>query len=394
MKEANVRLTWEHHPIVNQLREAISLGEFCAASTIDQADNLLMSNDPINQKLGIQMYRLAMPDYPEMVEHWLDQHLERFSPQSDSHPRIIHSALWNDRTAFWHSQRREKVDTMLRQASLGLKHHDFGLNRVSIWVLGDVATLRPDLYDSARLSVVQHAKCTSHASIYLFGLEKFFCPLRHSFGQEASFQNSIYSYAEDSEGFLGLKKRAQGLLRSVNSSTEITITSRDVSSANSRQKVKLANQGLDSVSIDVSTEKLTQLALGFNMKQLWMLRDTALLYPDLAANIFQSLLPIIKSNTDGDYTRTTAVTLTDCVIQQPEELEEQALQLVKGFFEQSDNEGTESVLLHMLYPLTFHWIKSDKKKLESLLDTLYQHTNNNAVEHLISLQKQDITRFT
>lgn len=333
--------------IFSAVKSNITKGITSIDEAIWMADRLFQSSDPAVVKTGIHIYRFCMWQNSAVAEEWMKRAEPLFN---HGHPRIRHSAVWNLRTASW--QDSKFAQTGLEFAQKGLKDTDAGVQRASMWALGDFVVNDPNLFIPAYNSLNQFLVSDPKESNYLFALERFFRSLKIPYGSDPRFQDSIAHMRKESNGYPGLRARSAVLLDDNVSKEEEKI---DMELVSKKYRKAVESTALDTVSPDqafVSTTRDFQRSDTFakGLNNLRLMKYLVWLSEDLNQP-FEVLAQTLSDKRDGDLSRSASVIMADCSIRKPHEIDHSAAEAVKSFFEQSDIDGSQIIVQLVIDPI-------------------------------------------
>lgn len=310
---------------------------------------LIKEDEALKKKLGIQLIRFCLKDNPELANQWVYD----LSPSllKDPHPRVRHSTLWNIRTALWQDPRLAR--TGLSFAKMYLKDDDPAVQRVSIWLHGDSVLNDPSLYDDSSHSINDFLEESDKESNRIFALEEFFVPLKSRYSATNEYRSSVERLMSKSDGYPGVKARCSQIL-----DTRFGINSSDISSTEARFDSRLKPGIIKSLVEKKRYQEVSKVILddllktdhfSVKMKNIWLLRDLVWIDPEISTSVFNSLVPIILENRDGDLTRTTTVLMGDCFFLNPDQLHKDGFRTIYAFFCSNQNDGSQIVVSQMLH---------------------------------------------
>ena len=360
--------------IFSTIKDAIKSGEIEIEDALHAANDLFKSTDPAQVKTGIHIYRLCMWREPSVAKEWIDIAPLLFN---HSHSRIRHSTIWGLRTASW--QDSQFSSSGLAFAQQGLKDEDLGVQRASMWALGDFVLNDPNLFSLAYNSLNQFLAESPKESNYLFAMERFFRSLKVSFGDDPRFRDTVSRMKKESNGYPGLRARTAALLNEKVSVSESQI---DTELITEKYKRNINSTTLVRLPTDKSlivAARSFQAARTFmeGINCLKLMKYLVWLSEDFSEP-FEILAETLTDKRDGDLSRSVSVIMADCVIRKPDEMAETASQTVKNFFQQSDNDGSQIIVQLILDPVR-HGSQSTQKVVENLMPVLHKYADNRSV---------------
>jgi hypothetical protein len=343
---------WDSHTHLLEARENLASPTQAIIVDIEQKGfELLDSTDPYKVKLGIQMLRTCIWHDTQLAQDWIKVHSK--SLLEHSNPRVRHSALWNIRASVW--QNPEFADQVKEIARTKLIDSDPAVQRVAVWVLGDSVVNDPKLFNSANMSVFNYLTSSDKESSTLFALEEFYMPLRSIFSREAGYLESISQIKALNNYNIGIKARCANAL---GESFQITWEDRDALKNRLMGVFRESEIGdyLENEKFTVALQRLNtdlKSTLMFNtgMKNLWLVKDLLWLSDSNSIGTYLFLKEFALKNTDGDFTRTISVVLSDCTYQNTEIIAPYAIKFVEEFFKINDNDGSQIVMAQTLSSL-------------------------------------------
>lgn len=360
--------------IFSTIKDGIKSGQIGIEDALHTANDLFKSIDPAQVKTGIHIYRLCMWREPSVAKEWIDIAPLLFN---HPHPRIRHSTIWGLRTASW--QDPQFSASGLTFAQQGLKDKDLGVQRASMWALGDFVLNDPNLFPLAHGSLNQFLAESPKESNYLFAIERFFRSLKISFGDDPRFRDAVSRMKKESNGYPGLRARTTAIL-----DEEVSLKESQVDETLVAEKYKRNINGTTLVQLPTD-KSLIVAARSFQAARTFMeginclklMKYLVWLSEDFKEP-FEILAETLKDKRDGDLSRSVSVIMADFVIRKPDEMAEAASQTVRNFFEQSDNDGSQIIVQLILDPVR-HGSQSAQKVVENLVPILHKYADNRSV---------------
>ena len=361
--------------IFSSIKDGIKSGEIKIEDALHTADDLFKSKDPAQVKTGIHIYRLCMWREASVAKDWVDK-----APAllKHPHPRIRHSTIWGLRTASW--QDAQFSASGLSFAQQGLKDEDLGVQRASMWALGDFVLNDFNLFPLAYGSLNQFLARNPKESNYLFAVERFFRTLKVPFGYDPRFRDAVSRMRKESDGYPGLRARTAAMLDENVSVKESQV---DTTLITEKYKRNINNTNL----VQLPTNKsLSVVARNFQAARTFMggidclklMKYLVWLSEDLKEP-FEILAQTLTDKRDGDLSRSVSVIMADCVTRKPNEMAGDASQTARNFFKQSDNDGSQIIVQLILDPVRHEGDQSAQKVVENIMPELHKYADNRSV---------------
>ena len=361
--------------IFSTIKDGIKSGEIGIEDALRTANDLFKSKDPAQVKTGIHIYRLCMWRESSVAKEWIDKAPALFNYP---HPRIRHSTIWGLRTASW--QDPQFSASGLTFAQQGLKDEDVGVQKASMWALGDFVLNDSNLFPLAYRSLDQFLAGSPKESNYLLAMERFFRSLKLPFGYDPRFRDAVSRMRKESDGYPGLRARTAAMLDENVSVKESQV---DETLVTEKYKRNINGTSLAQLPTDKS---LIVVARNFQAANTFMgginclkiMKYLVWLSEDLKEP-FEILSETLTDKRDGDLSRSVSVIMADCVIRKPNEIAEDASQTVRNFFKQSDNDGSQIIVQLILDPVRHDGNQSAQKVVENVMPALHKYAENRSV---------------